>query len=57
VVLDAVSLERMELSTWRTVAGDLDVLRDLRFLDGEHLTFEELVSRSVGTTFAASPCG
>jgi hypothetical protein len=32
--LDAATLRGMEVSTWRTTAGDLDVLRSLRDLAG-----------------------
>lgn len=45
-VLDGPSLARMEISTWRTDAGDLDVLRDLRTQDGRRLDFEDLRPRA-----------
>jgi hypothetical protein len=37
----------MEISTWRTTAGDLDVLRSLRDLDGVRRSYGELAGRSV----------
>lgn len=53
VVIDAESLARMEISTWRTDAGDLDVLHDLRAADGRRRGFEELAGRGSETTFGA----
>ena len=50
VVLDAAALERMEISTWRTDAGDLDVLAVLRAGDGRRIGFAELVERSSSTS-------
>jgi len=50
VVLDAEALGRMEISTWRTDAGDLDVLAALRDGDGRRVTFGELVRRSTSTS-------
>jgi len=50
VVLDAAALERMEISTWRTDAGDLDVLEVLRAGDGRRIGFAELVERSSSTS-------
>jgi len=47
VVLDAQALRRMEVSTWRTSAGDLDVLRTLRDESGGRLVFEDLEQRAV----------
>ena len=40
----------MEISTWRTDAGDLDVLAALRDGDGRRVTFGELVRRSTSTS-------
>jgi hypothetical protein len=40
----------MEISTWRTDAGDLDVLRDLRDSDGHLVGFDDLVGRSSPTS-------
>jgi hypothetical protein len=47
VKLDAPTLRGMEVSTWRTTAGDLDVLRSLRDLDGGRRSYGELAVRSV----------
>jgi hypothetical protein len=47
VVLDAYGLRRMEVSTWRTSAGDLDVLRTLRDEGGGRLAFQDLEARAV----------
>lgn len=38
----------MEVSTWRTSAGDLDVLRSLRDVDGGRRSYGDLEGRSVG---------
>ena len=46
VVLDARALGQMEISTWRTDAGDLDVLRHLRDESGGRLDYHELEVRS-----------
>lgn len=48
VQLDAATLRGMEVSTWRTTAGDLDVLRSLRDLAGGRRSYGELESRAVG---------
>ena len=40
------TLVRMELSTWRTDGGDLDVLADIPDRDGRHLSYRELVGRA-----------
>lgn len=44
--LDAVSLSRLEVSTWRTDAGDVDVLTVLRRRDGGRVDYDELVERA-----------
>ncbi len=46
VRVDADTLARMEISTWRTDAGDLDVLTDLPDADGKRLVFSDLVARA-----------
>jgi hypothetical protein len=46
VVIDGRALRDMEISTWRTDAGDLDVLRHLRDRTGARLAYEELEPRS-----------
>jgi len=50
VVIDAAALRRMEISTWRTDAGDLDVLHDLRAADGRRKGFDELLSSASDAT-------
>jgi hypothetical protein len=47
VQIDADSLGRMEISTWRTDAGHLDILADLPDRGGRHLRYEDLAVRSV----------
>ena len=39
-------LGRMEISTWRTDAGDFDVLADIPTGDGRRLRYEDLASRA-----------
>jgi hypothetical protein len=46
LVLDAAMLARMEISTWRTDAGDLDILADIPDRNGQHMRFEELIERA-----------
>ena len=46
VVLDGRSLSAMETSTWRTEAGDLDVLAYLRDAEGQPLSFDLVVARA-----------
>lgn len=53
VVIDAVALQRMEVSTWRTDAGDLDVLHSLRSADGRRRGFDELLPRATDTILGA----
>jgi hypothetical protein len=36
----------MEISTWRTDAGDLDVLTDIPDRDGRHMRYAELIGRA-----------
>ena len=47
VVIDGRALRDMEVSTWRTDAGDLDVLRHLRGEDGSRLGYDDLEPRGV----------
>jgi hypothetical protein len=44
--LDAMSLSRLEISTWRTDAGDLDVLTAIRRRDGQRASYDDLAGRS-----------
>jgi len=46
VHLSGATLARMEISTWRTDAGDLDVLADIPDRQGRHLSYEELATRA-----------
>jgi len=46
-VVDGKSLEGMEISTWRTNAGDIDVLHHLRDELGERLQYDDLAERSL----------
>ena len=45
VRLDAMMLRNMEISTWRTDAGDVDVLSDIPSRAGQHQRYEDLVTR------------
>lgn len=47
VVLDATTLESLEISTWRTDAGDLDILVNIPDRDGNRRTYEEVSDSSV----------
>ena len=40
------SLVRLEISTWRTDAGDLDILAAIPDRDGRHMRYPELVDRA-----------
>jgi hypothetical protein len=53
--LDAVSLGRMDISTWRTDAGDLDVLTAIPTRDGGRARYEELVERAKPLDFGGVP--
>lgn len=44
--VDRASLSRMEISTWRTDAGDMDVLGDIPDRNGRHLRYDELGARA-----------
>lgn len=46
VRLDAMTLRNMEISTWRTDAGDLDILCDMPSALGKHQRYEELLPRA-----------
>lgn len=49
-VLDGRSLSAMEVSTWRTEAGDLDVLANLKDAVGQPVGFEQLAERATSST-------
>lgn len=44
--IDGPRLARMEISTWRTDAGDFDVLADIPDRSGHHLRYEQLAPRA-----------
>ena len=44
--LDEVSLARMDISTWRTDAGDLDVLTAIPTRDGGQAFYDDLAGRA-----------
>ena len=44
--LDGRSLAQMELSTWRSDAGDFDVLVGIPDRDGRVMSYEELIGRA-----------
>ncbi len=46
VQIDRHTLAALEISTWMTDAGPLDVLTDLRAADGRRVPYEELAHRS-----------
>ena len=46
VRIDRETLGRMEISTWRTDAGDFDILADLPTSDGRRLRYDALNRRS-----------
>lgn len=46
VPVSGSTLARMELSTWRTDAGDFDVLAVLPGADGRRLSYEDLADRA-----------
>ena len=46
VRIDRQTLSRMEISTWRTDAGDFDILADLPTRDGRRLRYDDLISRA-----------
>lgn len=46
IPLDGSWLARMEVSTWTTDAGDLDILTDMPDRTGRHLSYDELVGRT-----------
>jgi len=48
---NAEALERLEISTWRTDAGDFDVLVGLPAADGESRLYADLVDRAVEVRF------
>jgi hypothetical protein len=51
VHIDALMLARMEISTWRTDAGDLDVLVEIPAADGTRFSYEDLLPRSIDAPY------
>ena len=49
VILDGRALAAMEISTWRTDSGDVDVLAYLRDRSGRHVDFTDLDHRASAT--------
>lgn len=47
VRIDAETLARSEISTWRTDAGDMDILSDIPSVAGPLRTYQDLLPRSV----------
>lgn len=54
VRLDADALQAMQVSTWRTDAGDFDVLADMPDRQGQRLRYEDLAPRAVTIRFGNS---
>ena len=52
--LDGVLLSHMDISTWRTDAGDLDVLTAIPTGGGGRATYDEIVDRAVSVDFAGT---
>lgn len=57
VRIDRETLGRMEISTWRTDAGDFDILADLPTRDGRRLRYEDLTTTRMPSRFTGSRCG
>ena len=53
--IDKETLGRMEISTWRTDAGDFDVPTALPGRDGRRLRYDELIDRATSRTSTALP--
>lgn len=51
VHLDGTTLARMDISTWRTDAGDLDVLTAIPTRDGGRSRYEDLLVRASSVDF------
>lgn len=55
VHLDGATLARMDISTWRTNAGDLDVLTAIPTRDGGRSRYEDLLVRASSVDFGGVP--
>ncbi len=53
--LDAATLAQMQVSPWRTDAGDFDVLADMPNAAGIRLRYEDLAPRAATVTFRSQP--
>lgn len=51
VRLDTETLRRMEVSTWRTDAGDLDVLTSIPTREGLRMSYDDLIGRASALDF------
>jgi hypothetical protein len=45
--LDGIAIGKLEISTWRTDAGDLDLLVDIPSRDGGRVLYGDVVNRAV----------
>lgn len=55
VVIDAAMLQRVETSTWRTDAGDIDVLTVMRDSGGARLGFSDVEGRATEIAVVGIP--
>lgn len=53
--LDGATLARMDISAWRTIAGDLDVLTATSTRDGGRPRYEDLLVRASSVDFGGVP--
>lgn len=53
--LDATTFRQLQISTWRTDAGDLDVLADIPNRQGVHLRYEDLIPRALRIDVRGQP--
>ncbi len=54
VLLDALMLKNMDISTWRTDAGDIDVLTALPTRDGGRTFYDDLATRARRTSLGGT---
>jgi len=53
--LDAHTLRQLQLSTWRTDAGDFDVLAEIPNRQGDYLRYDQLAPRAVTIDVTGQP--
>jgi hypothetical protein len=53
--LDATTFRQLQISTWRTDAGNLDVLADIPNRLGDHLRYEDLIARALTIDVRGQP--